>query len=391
MADIDSVNNAVRIGFIADSSGSGNPPLEIVTSQTEDIPIAKIYFKLACDPNLACETEYIYLDTTQYVNGDNVFSTVLTDTLGYTVRPQIQFDYVMVDRYQPGEVNNDCKLNVSDPVYLIKYIFEDGAEPICFSSGYANGDDKINISDPVYLINYIFRDGEPPVPMGWNEESFAKLKPYSAELDISIYSANEQNFVELNTEADISVQGVQLEFGIKGLIHNIQAMSNLEGIQVFYSRSGDTFKVGLIDVNGEHMISAGLNHLVDITYEGDGEVVLDQALLVDTHGNPMNTKINARGQTVPDQFELLQNYPNPFNPTTEISYNIESSAQVSLEVYNILGQKVKTLVNEKQDAGNYSVVWDSRDDNGDFVASGVYFYRLNAGDFTASKKMLLMK
>jgi hypothetical protein len=84
-------------------------------------------------------------------------------------------------------------------------------------------------------------------------------------------------------------------------------------------------------------------------------------------------------------------YPNPFNPTTEISFSLPERAQVSLVIYNILGEKVKTLVNQTMEAGNYNVTWDSKDEAGNSVASGIYFYRLKTDDFDKTMKMLLMK
>ncbi|MFZ1080307.1 MAG: T9SS type A sorting domain-containing protein [Candidatus Kryptoniota bacterium] len=90
--------------------------------------------------------------------------------------------------------------------------------------------------------------------------------------------------------------------------------------------------------------------------------------------------------SIPTVFSLAQNYPNPFNPTTTIRYSIPNSSNVSMKIYNILGQEVATLVNQHQIAGNYTVTFDASR-----LASGVYFYRLNAGSFTAVKKMLLLK
>lgn len=95
-------------------------------------------------------------------------------------------------------------------------------------------------------------------------------------------------------------------------------------------------------------------------------------------------------QTTPNEFALLQNYPNPFNPTTVIQYNIDRASQVSLIVYDMLGQKVATLVNERQNAGNYSVEFGA--DNGMVnLSTGVYFYILEAGSFNSMKKMILLK
>ena len=89
---------------------------------------------------------------------------------------------------------------------------------------------------------------------------------------------------------------------------------------------------------------------------------------------------------IPGAFELAQNYPNPFNPSTTINYALPHTSFVALTVYNTLGQQVSQLVNEQQQAGYHDVVF-----RGDGLASGVYFYRIQAGDFVASKKLLLLK
>ncbi len=94
---------------------------------------------------------------------------------------------------------------------------------------------------------------------------------------------------------------------------------------------------------------------------------------------------------LPRDYRLEQNYPNPFNPSTTIRYALPSRGDVTLEIFNILGRKIRTLEQKEQAAGNYAVVWDGRDNAGREVASGVYFYRLKADDFEATQKMLLIK
>lgn len=88
---------------------------------------------------------------------------------------------------------------------------------------------------------------------------------------------------------------------------------------------------------------------------------------------------------------LGSNYPNPFNPTTTISYSIRETTPVEIYIYNMLGQKVKTLVSGTVEAGNHSVVWNGQDNNNRPVASGVYFFKMHAGKYTSTKKMILMK
>ena len=96
-------------------------------------------------------------------------------------------------------------------------------------------------------------------------------------------------------------------------------------------------------------------------------------------------------QTRPEAFALVDNFPNPFNPTTTIQYALPQAADVELTVYNVLGQPVRTLVAEHQSAGRYAVEWDATDDSGHSLSSGMYFYRLQAGEeFREVKKMLLV-
>ena len=94
---------------------------------------------------------------------------------------------------------------------------------------------------------------------------------------------------------------------------------------------------------------------------------------------------------VPTKYSLDQNFPNPFNPSTTIMYSLKNPGQVTLYIYNVLGQNVRTLVDEYQAAGDYETVWDGHDNTGDVVASGLYFYRIKSGDFSDIKKMVLMK
>jgi len=94
---------------------------------------------------------------------------------------------------------------------------------------------------------------------------------------------------------------------------------------------------------------------------------------------------------LPENFQLYQNYPNPFNPGTNISFYLGERSQVELTIYNLLGEKVKTVINSDLAAGSHSITWDGTNQSGSTVASGIYFYKLTAGDKSLIKKMTLMK
>jgi len=117
--------------------------------------------------------------------------------------------------------------------------------------------------------------------------------------------------------------------------------------------------------------------------------------IVDANSNSiykLNVKVivsdidNFRIRTIPEAFHLNQNYPNPFNPSTKIKFLLPKSETVEIDVYNAIGQWIKTLLNQKLPAGQHELEFNASD-----LASGLYYYRISAGDFTDIKKMVLLK
>jgi len=152
-------------------------------------------------------------------------------------------------------------------------------------------------------------------------------------------------------------------------------------------------------VDGGHFARAANIALGDMDNDGHREVV---AIVPWTGGNPVanlkglyvfefeSTTLGVEGVgesfEVPMTYSLRQNYPNPFNPVTHISYDIIEATNVTIQIYDLLGHNVKTLVNERKDVGFYTTIWNGLDHNGSKVASGVYIYRLETERFTATKK-----
>ena len=133
--------------------------------------------------------------------------------------------------------------------------------------------------------------------------------------------------------------------------------------------------------------AAGLYWFDAGTVEGEWTMICGNILGTNSYVEGLSTDINEESNNiVPTEYSLSQNYPNPFNPAAQIEYRIAEAGNVTLKVYNMLGQEVMTLVNEIQSPGNYKIKMD-----GSNLASGVYFYRLTSGNFTAVKKMMLLK
>jgi hypothetical protein len=100
---------------------------------------------------------------------------------------------------------------------------------------------------------------------------------------------------------------------------------------------------------------------------------------------------NDPSDLLPNSITLSQNYPNPFNPTTTIAYALPENSRVLIQIFNVLGQSVRTLVNEEKSAGRYAAVWDGKDNDGRTIGSGIYLYRITAGSSSQTRKMLLLK
>jgi hypothetical protein len=155
----------------------------------------------------------------------------------------------------------------------------------------------------------------------------------------------------------------------------------LYGIKGTVSQVSDLFTIDVNTGAGTMIGSVGLRGLTALAYAETGVV---------------SVEIDETKNTVPTEFALSQNYPNPFNPTTSIEFSIPFNSNVSLIIYNLLGQAVTTLVNEEISAGNYNVVWNGEDQSGLKVSSGIYLYKMqatgtNGKEFQQIRKMVLLK
>jgi hypothetical protein len=146
--------------------------------------------------------------------------------------------------------------------------------------------------------------------------------------------------------------------------------------------------LGPLRTFGNSEINPGSVNLRQFTATED--IIVDGILVSSTWSGVVTDVINAEIIN-PVEFKLSQNYPNPFNPSTRITYNLPKASTVTLSIYNLLGQHIRTLVNSDQAAGHYEVEWNGSGNSGESIPSGVYVYKIKAGKFEQAKKLVLMK
>lgn len=144
----------------------------------------------------------------------------------------------------------------------------------------------------------------------------------------------------------------------------------------------------------------GRGSLVDVVFEVSQDAKTGQSSsirLTRFHLNDLRSTALLKevsftvGSEIPAVYSLSQSYPNPFNLQTQIRYSLAKAGHVTLSIYSVLGQKVRTLIDETQEAGSYQVIWDGRDERGEIVSSGVYFLNMTTGEFKRTQKILLIK
>lgn len=313
-----------------------------------------------------------------------------------------------------GDANGDGVIDIGDIVYLTNYLYKityPAPDPFC--TGDVNCDGTVDLGDVVYLINYLYKSGPAPGRgcafysqgnsdcLGCNPGS--SYRPISGPVQAGFAAGRplEGGETPMMVEGsfDVDVAGVHLEFcyDSKALQTIVPELTNrTRDMNLFFGASDGVLKIGLVDLKGEHLISAGEGPLVKLKVPGSdlSSLAITRAMLVDGKASTFEAEIVARKETEairPSSFVLRQNYPNPFNPETHISYMLPHDGNVKLMVYSVRGQKVRTLVNGFQATGPQSVRWDGTDDKGNSVASGIYFYRIEAGEFIDTKKMMMLK
>jgi hypothetical protein len=155
-------------------------------------------------------------------------------------------------------------------------------------------------------------------------------------------------------------------------------------------------EAGVVDVNS-YFLDGEFNGTITVAFQSKGMSkdldfeLVNASVSIDNVISAVDKLESVTVKAIPTVYALSQNFPNPFNPTTTIEYSIPQSGNVNLVIYNMAGQKVRTLVNENQPASYKKVVWDGKNDMGETVGAGMYFYKLVSGNFSKIQKMTLIK
>ena len=325
---------------------------------------------------------------------ENAFESINPDPNVASVELATENGKVFVDFR--GDVNLDGRIDVADVVNVVGYILGDFTLTFRqFVAADVVTDNIVDVFDLVEIINLIFGA---PAPNGTSSGLAA-----SVGLIYDPHDGPNGSYV-LTADLPDDVAGAQFDIKYNKAILTLGAperIGSAAGVNLYYRSNGAGRVTAVLLRNPfqeNSKIPAGNGSLLRIPVSALAENAtpsarLDAAKLSDPNAN----KIEVSGiSPVPRAFALEQNYPNPFNAATVITFSLDdaSAAQVDtrLDVFNILGQKIKTLHKGELPAqGSFSFTWDGTDNEGNGVASGVYFYRLSMGDKDETRKMVLLK
>ncbi|MFC1544568.1 T9SS type A sorting domain-containing protein [Gemmatimonadota bacterium] len=223
------------------------------------------------------------------------------------------------------------------------------------------------------------------------ELSYEATDKASANLALNLESSADFNMALFRIKYDTE----KFSFG------EAKATERLRGVSVVTGNNTEdgVYTIVLINVEGGQIVKGSgaiLNIQISAVgdkFDGVGEVSLLNAEFEQEVAAEISREVLSPKALLPKAFALSQNYPNPFNPSTTIAYEIPEgdNVQVQLKVYNMRGQLVRTLVDESRSEGSYQIQWDGSDNYGRRVSSGVYFYRIKAGEFSKTRKMVILK
>jgi len=282
--------------------------------------------------------------------------------------------------FNKGDVNKSGTITAADATPILEYVV--GLTTLTDEQKYyanVNGDAVVGAIDAAWILYAALHNGTFPT---------AKAIAASGNVEFgSFTSENGAYSLPISLTKTSGVLSVYTEINLGNNVEFKSVTSRLpEGWIVSSKFENGVLKVAMA---GTEALSEGNYALVNLA-------LIDKEAVTTVEGSAKlndesSSTLVAKVREIPSEFALSQNYPNPFNPTTSIKYAISQNANVKLVVYNMLGQVVKTLVNQEQEAGYYTIQWNGTNDFGGKVSSGIYIYRIIAGNYISTIKMNLLK
>jgi len=243
----------------------------------------------------------------------------------------------------------------------------------------------LTVADLVYLIRVITGDAE-PIP---DELLGGGPKVAAAVGHIMVTSAQQGANVSVSVSSEHDMGAGLFVYTYDGMdIADVQAVGRASNMNVKYEAADGELRILMYNIEDRAKVSAGTGEILNIATHGIGTVELVRVEAATFMGGTLDATVEAK--VLPTAYALHQNYPNPFNPSTSLAIDFPNASEYTLTIYNIAGQVVKTFAGQAE-AGTYTITWDGRDNRNSQVASGVYFYSVEAGGFADVRKMVLMK
>jgi len=296
--------------------------------------------------------------------------------------------------FTSGDADFDSDVDVSDLLSVVDFILEETTpSDDQFRNCDINMDDEINISDVVMMVDIMF---------GGTAARIADYDP-SVMAYVDLIGDISDGKLWLNVDYDQMMRGVQFELTYDPnliAVHSPQLTMIQDNIMMTSSEKKD----GIISILIANLSGGGINKDGDellyfpIEFLGNkvevANIKLDNIGIADAKGDLAPTV--ARGASadfkiLPGKYALHQNFPNPFNPVTEIQFDLPEDSRVELAIYNLMGQKINTLISGDMTPGFHTFKWNGKDYSGQAVSSGMYFYSLSSKGFKSTRKMLLLK
>ncbi|MDD4051462.1 MAG: FlgD immunoglobulin-like domain containing protein [candidate division Zixibacteria bacterium] len=285
-----------------------------------------------------------------------------------------------------GDINcNGLANEIADAVMFTNYFimghsaFEDHVEASIAASDVNADGTALSVADLVYLIRIITGDALP------------YQKPLPDAVAASVNALVNHSAVGVSTTSATEIGAGYFVFEYSGLeIGQPQLINGASAMSLKYGNENGMLKVLVYSLEKGVTIPAGVENVFVIPIHGEGSIRLTAVQLSDYQGNPLTIK-NEVEPVLPKAFALHQNYPNPFNAGTVIAYELPEASEVKIEIINVLGQTVVTVLDGRESAGIHTIQWNGTDNHGTPVASGIYVYRMTAGMFLTERKMVLLK